>query len=566
MQLFSDVVATAVSRVPVIARHPQLAAALGTGLSCLGLLIAERDISTLPFVIFLAGAIASLTLVVSRRPGFALALTAMVLALSALASAAKFKFLAMNAHVIDVWFYIRGGDTALYLFDEFPWLICGALVALSIPVMALIVVYQREAPQDGLARSALATFMVTLFAVPATWPRETDNIAYHIRKNHFVSSFFVSFSDLPRLLSPDPLLKRLGARTASPLGLRGTNCVASNLPDIVLVLSESAVPPSFVPGWKFPPGLLGHFMSYDDRLHRAGVETHGGGTWISEASVMTGLSMADFGWMRSYPTLLMQGRVHNGLPATLAACGYETKLLSPASFNFIGNGPFMTSLGFSDYIDRRKLAAASQHEPDHWYFDQALDLIKEHRRNSDKPLFLYIETTTAHAPFDFRFEPQRLARGEPFGNDAQTDEYLRRLTFAQEDFAAFTDAIEALGPRPVLVAQFGDHHPFITREIFERAGKTSVDPNFTSPMYQTFYSVHPLHFEPASQLPEVPVLDLAFLGVTLLDMAGVPLDASAFERLALRDLCEGRFHSCSRRRFVDGYIGKLVSSGLLAAL
>ena len=162
MQLFSDVVATAVSRVPVLARHPQLAAALGTGLSCLGLLIAERDISTLPFVIFLAGAIASLTLVVSRRPGFALALTAMVLALSALASAAKFKFLAMNAHVIDVWFYICGGETSAYLFDEFPLLVSLALTAFTLPGFGLILLYRRETRQSGLTGPALCALLPNL--------------------------------------------------------------------------------------------------------------------------------------------------------------------------------------------------------------------------------------------------------------------------------------------------------------------------------------------------------------------------------------------------------------------
>jgi phage-related protein len=61
------------------------------------------------------------------------------------------------------------------------------------------------------------------------------------------------------------------------------------------------------------------------------------------------------------------------------------------------------------------------------------------------------------------------------------------------------------------------------------------------------------------------VLDLAYLGVTLMEMAGVPLDASTFERMSLRDVCNGRFHSCKARRMVDGYIGKLVASGLLVS-
>ena len=93
------------------------------------------------------------------------------------------------------------------------------------------------------------------------------------------------------------------------------------LPDIVLVLSESGVVPSRIPGWTASADFDALYRSYDGAIHIARAETHGGGTWISEASVMSGLSMADFGWMRPYVTMLLKGRLGHGLPAMLRACG-----------------------------------------------------------------------------------------------------------------------------------------------------------------------------------------------------------------------------------------------------
>ena len=66
-------------------------------------------------------------------------------------------------------------------------------------------VARRETPvASSRWRKAAAAFFC-LALLPVELPADAGQFAYHIRKTHFVSSLFVSFSDLRRLAAPDPL-------------------------------------------------------------------------------------------------------------------------------------------------------------------------------------------------------------------------------------------------------------------------------------------------------------------------------------------------------------------------
>lgn len=523
----------------------------------------EADIATLPFTFICAALLACVAFALTRRARFAIFIGGALMALSAVASMAKYRFLAVNAHVFDIWFYLSRPDTVAFLGDEYFRVIITAAFALAAFVALAALVYRHDGRRLTGRREAIGCSLALAALLPAALPREAGEFAYHIRKNHFASSFFVSLSDIGRLSGPDPLARKLAKAPEAPPFTPAAACdPAARPPDIFLVLDESAVPPSRVPGWRFDPGIEDHMRSYDGVIHAARVETHGGGTWITHASVLSGLSMADFGWMRPYVTMMLRGRLHHSLPLALAACGYRTMMISPQSFNFVNEGPLLKSLGIQDYIDRASLMAPTKHEPDSFYFARALEYYKAHLREDGRPLFMFIMTMTAHAPYFDRFEPGRVARGEPFGNDAETDEYLRRLTFAQEDYTAFIDGVSATrGERPALVAEFGDHHPENTRKAFEAAGAVDPIKDFGSPIYKTFYAMTPLGFRPNVPLPDVEALDVAYLGVTLLETAGLPLDPAYAEQKALRDHCGGAFHLCVDRASVDRHLLRMAKSG-----
>lgn len=525
--------------------------------------LAEGDFDSLPFTFLIGALFAALVFALTLRPAFAVFVAMSLLSFSSVISMAKRKFLGMNAHVFDIWFYLAKPDTLAFLWDEYRMLVVIATSALAGFLAFATLVYRHSQKISGQRLYASGVTFGFVAAIPLVLPWEADNLSYHNRRYHFASSFFVSLSDIPRLLRPSPLSQRLAATSdILPFTQEPACKVDAGAPDIVLTLSESAVPPAQIPGWKFDASLQDYFKSSDNEIHRARAETHGGGTWVTHTSVVSGLSMADFGWMRPYATMLLRDRLHHGLAAALAKCGYKTVVISPQSYNFVNEGAMLTAMGFSDYIDRAQLDAPTKHEEDSFYFNKALDYYKKHAAQDGRPLFLFVFTMAAHSPYNFRFRPERLARGEPFGNDEETDEYLRRLTFAQEDYWAFTRELRAQ-KRPVLAAQFGDHHPLLTIDAFRKANQNEAMSDWRSRLFETFYAVTPLNFTPVVPMPNVPVLDFAYLGVTLLDMAGVPLDPVFAEKRELRALCEGAFHTCADRAAVDRHLARMQLSGYL---
>jgi hypothetical protein len=61
----------------------------------------------------------------------------------------------------------------------------------------------------------------------------------------------------------------------------------------------------------------------------------------------------------------------------------------------------------------------------------------------------------------------------------------------------------------------------------------------------------------------VQVLDIAFLGATLLDVAGLPQDDVLKAQLALRDGCAGAFALCPDTARIERHLKALSNSGFL---
>jgi phosphoglycerol transferase MdoB-like AlkP superfamily enzyme len=551
------------SRLASVQRH-----ARGAGLVALlgfagSIAVIERDIKTLPFLAASFAALVALSFLISRRPAFSLLMAAGIIALTTLGSIAKFKWMTINAHVFDIWFYATRPETFLFLAGSFPRLLLVSLVISAAACLCLAKVYRTETRAATGHRQAFALVLASGLSLPLTLPRDASDFNYHIADNHFASSFFASFSDLSRIAEPNPFT--ISTRNAEPFPASEACPAPGRSPDIVLTLSESAVLPAQIPGWSFDAALSERFKSFDGSTRKARVETYAGGTWISYASVIAGVSMADFGWKRPYATMLLREGLHHSLAATLARCGYRTVALSPGWFRFVNEGPFLKSMGFQEYYDAKSLGAPSAQEMDAFYYGKALDIYKQHIATDGRPLLLFVMSTVAHSPYTFRAGGDRRVAGDPFGNDAASDEYLRRLTLAQDDYADYLDKIRALR-RPAIAAQFGDHHPVVTRAAFERAGQPQDPADWSSPLYETFYAITPINMRAQAALPDVPALDLAYLGITLLDVAGFPLDAVSADKRLLRSRCNGAFHTCADRAAVDRHLARMRRSGLLGAL
>ena len=537
----------------------------GAGALAIGVIAAgARDIASQPFAFACLAVLVSTVLLLTRRPAFSIACGLFAFAVSAFCSMAKFKHMSVNAHVMDLHFYLRKPDTLLFLAGEFwPALVgFGGLLLAGAALLALL--RRRESPVRLSRRVVAAVAVACVVCAVATRPSEADTLAYHIRKNHFFSSLFASAGDLVRLGQESAVKSRTDAM-ADPGALPAAACAASDTaPDLVVVLQESAVAPERIPAWRASSLLQSSFKAFDGRTHPLRVETYAGGTWISVAQFMTGLSMADLGWRRPYATLTLEGKIGHSLPQHLKGCGYKTVAISPLTYNFVNEGPFRTSIGVDEVLDYKAIGAKSKHEPDDVYYGAALEVIRRHRTSGDgRPLFVFLMTMTPHGPYDYRYEPSLKVEGEPFGNAPEVDEYLRRLSMARTSFRGFVSSLTPVADRGVVVAEFGDHQPIVTKSLIEaREGERALS-NERSAAYETYYAINTVGRAPAAPLPTVGTLDLTYLGLTLLETAGLPLGPAFTELRALRESCDGAFHSCSDRPAVDRYLKRLTASGKL---
>ena len=334
----------------------------------------------------------------------------------------------------------------------------------------------------------------------------------------------------------------------------------------MLIHQESLVPPSLFPRLQYDRTLDRFFLSDDGRLHRLRVETYGGGSWVTEFALLTGISAKAFGDMRMFVQVLMDGRLRETLPQELANCGYRTLMLFPMSNGFLSLDRFYLSIGFSDILDQRAQGAPTIRERDRFYFQNALDAMDHHFKSSDRPLFVYIQTMASHGPYDSAYMPEVNVPGGGPGTSAEMSEYLRRAAMASLDRDFFMDEIKRRFPdEPILVVRYGDHQPSATRDLINNVwGDDSPDvgPDGSPGPFITFYAVAGHNF-PVPPLPEYDPLDVAYLGTVILEASGLPLSAAQRERERLMMVCAGRYSGCEPRSEILAFHRRLINSGLV---
>jgi hypothetical protein len=482
-------------------------------------------------------------------------------------SITKFKYLHQNVHSLDVFFYGLTLDSFRYLGSEFPDAVrffCAA-IALSIVAFSALMFFERKPIPKRCpilvpgAAAAVAAFSFAPFASPA-WIT-----SHQLNPAHPISAPFLSLADVPRLFGRGTIRDRMlvDPQRVRPFAPNRSCVEAKSRPDIVAVLSESAVPPNKYDGWQYDEGVLESFKSFNGEIQGLKVEVFGGATWVSEFQFLTGLSAESFEWMKYYVTAFMEGRVHHSLPQRLADCGYRTIYMTTGPLNFANEGPFMASLGFEERYDAHT-NNVSYLGRDKQYYDAAMRAIDRSRQKDDRPIFLFMLTSAAHAPYSFRLSPETKALGEPYRNEPNTEEYMRRLHLARQDLEDFRKALdESRRDRKVLLVEFGDHQPSVALSYFTANLSDDWLARLGVRAFETHYSAWPIGYVAPVALPSVPYLDIAYLGLTVMELSGVPLGSAYSAQRKLRDQCQGLFYTCSNRKAVDTYVARLARSGLV---
>jgi phosphoglycerol transferase MdoB-like AlkP superfamily enzyme len=529
----------------------------------------EGEFANILFTVGVTGALASLLVLMTRRALFAGVLVTVFVVLVVAAAAAKRAVMNMVVHAYDLFFYFSSWSTVSYLWSDQRRYLLGAMVAAAIAALAGWLAYRLDGTRVSRAMSGLALIG---FALLAWYGAQSKGERRHMQfyySNLYVSSFYASWGETLEALWRGALMEAAPEAAASGPFLIPARCpMAARPPHIIMIHQESVVQPSLFPTLRYDHDVDPFFHSADGTLHPLRVETYGGASWLTEFSLLAGVSTHAFGGMRQFVQTFTQNRLKDTLPQALARCGYRNVVFYPMLKNFVSNDRFYNSIGLREIYDLQVQGAKSARERDRFYYGNAMAEMARHFARTGKPLFTYIQTMSAHWPYDYTYLPEMNVPGGGPGTDPEMHEYLRRVSMAKIDYDYLLSELRSRFPRErFLIVHYGDHHPMATRTLLGYGQDTEAEDVALDPMsigFITYYAAQGVNYR-VPPLPQYTTLDVPYLGTLILDLAGLPLSDSHRERKRLMELCRGRYDSCARREEILQFHRRLIDSGVMAA-
>lgn len=532
-----------------------------------GLYVVERQLQHMPYILLVLVCIGSVCFIISKRFAFSVYASMTAVGLITLMSIAKFRGQGFDLHVYDLAFTGSDVEALKFLLTTYSNLALPVIAVTILSMLGLVMIWRAEQPSAQGLGSRVAPLVVSAALIPLAYPTNPDTPRYfHYLAGFNASSFFVSFTDLANVFAEDPITANIGDATAvAPFE---TSFVCDGLetkPDIYIVLSESSTNFNIYPQVNLE-NISGDAFNSDDRSWRSlRVETFGGGTWVSNFALMTGLSTRDFAWRAPYLTVQLKGQIKESLATLLKSCGYQTAVLTPMKHSFVNEGPFLESIGFDTVLDFDAIDATSFHHRDDFYYYAADDFLKKQMQTDDRPVFMQIQTMFGHSPFDERLEPQIQIQDADFVEDKPLNEHIRRVLIAQNDFHAFIERRKKMQPaRPFVVLEFGDHQALVTRPLADELHGGNSLADVDSIAYKTHYTLHAYNVDMDLKYFNFRQLDIGFLGASFMQAIGVPLSPMYQDLADLRDKCDGRYADCHNRSAVDHHLKRRIASGLLS--
>ena len=167
-----------------------------------------------------------------------------------------------------------------------------------------------------------------------------------------------------------------------------------------------------------------------------------------------------------------------------------------------------------------------------------------------------------HQPYKPTWTPEYVADSGSPDLDPETREWLRRVAMVDADYAYLKAELSTRFPRkPFLLVHYGDHQPMVTRPHVTFEKQNPGKPTGQT-AYSTYFAIEGLNYRPP-QMPEFETLDVAYLGSTVLKVAGIPLTDVDRERGRLMALCEGRYYDCAFQSEILEFHRRLIDSRLM---
>jgi phosphoglycerol transferase MdoB-like AlkP superfamily enzyme len=531
----------------------------------------EGELANILFTVAVTGGLVAFVMLIARRALFATLLAAALVTLIVTAASAKRATMNMVVHAYDLFFYLSSWSTISYLWSDQRRYIVAAIVASFLVAFAAWLAFRIDSSRVARRWSAalLAAFVCVAW-YGASQKGERRHMQFYY-SNLYVSSFYASWGETIEALWRGALLEaapRGGAALPFTIPTRCDTAATGRPPHIILIHQESVVQPSLFPTLRYDRSVDPFFLSDDRMLHKLRVETYGGASWLTEFSLLAGVSTHAFGGMRQFVQTFTQNRLKDTVPQVLARCGYRNVVFYPMLKNFVSNDRFYTSIGLTEIFDLNAQGAKTAQERDRFYFDNAMAEMERHFEASQRPLFTFIQTMSVHWPYNFTYEPGVDVPGGDPGTAPEMHEYLRRVAIAKMDYDYLIAELKRRFPdQRFLVVHYGDHHPMATRTLLGYKDETEAEDvilDEDSIGFITYYAAQGVNYRlPA--LPPYETLDVAYLGTVLLELSGLPLSDAHRERKRLMSLCRGRYHTCPRRDEILLFHRRLIDSGVMAA-
>ncbi len=526
----------------------------------------EWPIGNFVYATALTGAVIAAIAVLTRRVLFGATVTAGVVVTVIGAAKVKLAFMDMLVHAYDIFFYFNSFSTFAYLADAYPWPTYGLFAMLTATALLGLAVFRYDGAK---VRRATAFGMFCALSVIAWAGLDSTGQRRHMHlyySDRYLSTFYSSWPETARTLWQGQLIAAAPRAPGLPFGGIGSCATAGRKPHIILIHQESMAPPTLFEGLQFDKGVMPFFTSHDSKVHKLRVETFGGASWLTEFSVLAGVSTYSFGSMRQFVQAFMEGKVRETIPQVMETCGYRNVLFYPMMTNFVSNARFYESIGLKEIFDMKKQGAPTMAERDRFYYGNALDEMERHIRSSDRPIFTFIQTMSGHWPYDYKKFPEVEVPAGGAGEHPEVQEYLRRISIAAKDYAWLKAELKRRFPNEsFVIMNYGDHQAGATRSLVGVPMETEIEDvklRADSPGYLAYYSIETQNWK-APAMPNFQILDVPYIGLALLEAARLPLSEAYLERKRLMNQCNGRYHSCADEGAILAFHRRLIDSGLL---
>jgi phosphoglycerol transferase MdoB-like AlkP superfamily enzyme len=529
----------------------------------------EGEFANILFAAAVTAALIAVVTLIARRALFATVVVASLVAVIVWAASSKRAMMNMVVHAYDLFFYLSSWSTVSYMWSDQRRYVVGLIAACLATALVGWMAYRLDSTRVARRRAVLLLAVFVSLAWYGAYSKGERRHMQFYYSNLYVSSFYASWGETVEALWRGALLEAASRATAPSTFTIPSRCdVAARPPHIILIHQESVVQPSLFPALRYDQSVDPFFKSDDRTLHKLRVETYGGASWLTEFSLLAGVSTHSFGGMRQFVQTFTQNKLKDTLPQVLNRCGYRNVVFYPLLKNFVSNDRFYNSIGLTEIFDLKAQGAKTAQERDRFYFDNAMAEMGRHFEASRRPLFTYIQTMSAHWPYDFQYEPEVDVPGGGPGTEPEMHEYLRRVSLAKMDYDYLLAELRRRFPgEPFLVVHYGDHHPMATRTLLGYTDETQAEDvilDRDSIGFLTYYAAKGINYRlPA--LPQYETLDVSYLGTVMLDLAGLPLSDSHRERKRLMSLCRGRYYDCSSRDEILQFHRRLIDSGVMAA-